>query len=59
MLDNCTPLHFYDAGTVNVHRYSDEVLEAYVSSFWGAVVLASCLLTIIQNHTVFTILMVS
>lgn len=36
MLGSRTPLHVFDAGTVNAHRYRDEILEAYVRLFRGA-----------------------
>lgn len=29
-----SPLHVFDAGTGNAHRYGDEVLEANVRLFW-------------------------
>lgn len=37
MLGSCTLLHVFDVGTVNAHRCREEVLEAYVKLFWGAV----------------------
>ncbi|GBM09329.1 Transposable element Tc1 transposase [Araneus ventricosus] len=37
MLDDRTPLHVFESGTVTGVRYRDEILEPYVSLFRGAV----------------------
>ena len=36
MLGSCSPLHVFDAGTVNAHNYKDEILEAYERLFRDA-----------------------
>lgn len=35
MSGTCTPLHVFDAGTLNAHCYREEVLQTYVMLLQG------------------------
>ena len=35
MSGSCTPLHVFDAVTVNIDHYRDEILKAYMRLFRG------------------------
>ncbi|GFV15152.1 transposable element Tcb2 transposase [Trichonephila clavipes] len=37
ILDSRTPLHIFDAGSVNAQRYKDDILESRVRLFRGAI----------------------
>ncbi|GBM84805.1 hypothetical protein AVEN_217791-1 [Araneus ventricosus] len=50
MLDDRTPLHVFERGTVTGVRYRDEILEPYVRLFGVQLALSSFYWTITRGH---------